>query len=67
MESWPFTFPQEHLSRDEWGLLIAVLRHIRAEHRALFRRFLYQRTITDVIVEYVASLKLAPTMKQIVR
>jgi hypothetical protein len=59
MESWPFTFPQEHLSRDEWGLLIAVLRHIRAE--------LYQRTIADVIVEYVASLKLAPTMKQIVR
>lgn len=64
--SWPFTFPQEHLTKDEWRLLLDVLLYIRTHHRGVFKQFLYERTILDLIVDYLQSLKRAPTMQRVV-
>jgi hypothetical protein len=66
MTSWPFTFPQQHLTQDEWLLLISVVRYIRTHHRPVFRLFLYERTMVDLIVAYMQDVGRAPTMKQIV-
>lgn len=66
MTSWPFTFPQQHLTRDEWLLLVSVVRYIRTHHRQVFKLYLYERTMIDLVVAYVQDLKRAPTMKQIV-
>lgn len=51
--SWPFTFPQQHLSRDEWRLLVDVVRHVRTHERGVFKLFLYERTMLDLVVAYM--------------
>src|SRR4051812_34981135 len=66
MTSWPFTFPQQHLTREDWMLLVSVVRHIRTHHRAVYKRFLQELTMFDVIVEYIQSLKRPPTMQRVV-
>ncbi|MBA3735302.1 MAG: hypothetical protein H0W90_08900 [Actinobacteria bacterium] len=64
-ESWPFTFPQEHLQPNESLLVWDVVRYIRRDHRDLYREFLHERTIYDHIVEYVAQTE-RPTLPSIV-
>jgi hypothetical protein len=64
--SWPLTFPQEHLSKEEWRLLLDVGLYIRTHHRAVFKQFLYESTILDVVVDYLQSLKRAPTMPRVI-
>jgi hypothetical protein len=66
MTSWPFTFPQQHLSDTETRLLYAVVRHIRREHGAVYKRFLYDQTIADYIVEHLTDTA-SPTLASIIR
>jgi hypothetical protein len=66
MTSWPYMVPQQHLTRDEWRLLVNVVRYVRTHERAVFKLFLYERTILDLIVSYMQGLRRAPTMKQVV-
>jgi hypothetical protein len=66
MTSWPFTFPQQHLTTAETRLLYAVVRHIRKQSGAVYRRFLYDQTIADYIVEHLTETS-SPTVASIVR
>jgi hypothetical protein len=50
--SWPITLPEEHLSREEQELVWQVIRYLRREERALYRRFLHERTMFSLIVNY---------------
>jgi hypothetical protein len=65
MESWPFTFPQQHLSRDESVLVWDVVRYVRRDHRDLYGKFLRERTIYDHVVDYLAQVD-RPTLARIV-
>jgi hypothetical protein len=64
-ESWPFTFPQQHLKADERRLVWEVVRLVRREHRDLYRRFLRERTIYDHVVDYLAQTD-RPTLGRVV-
>ncbi|MBA2383536.1 MAG: hypothetical protein H0V68_02590 [Actinobacteria bacterium] len=66
MTSWPFTFPQQHLTDGETRLLYQVVRYIRNQHGSLYRKFLYDQTIADDIVEYLTEAK-SPTLASVVR
>jgi hypothetical protein len=65
MESWPFTFPQDHLSRDDRLLLWDVVRYVRREHRDVFRKFVRERTVYDHIFEYLAEAD-RPTLARVI-
>lgn len=55
VESWPFTFPQEHLTPDAWALVWGVIRHIRRNELALYRRFIHPHSIGDFIVDFLVE------------
>jgi hypothetical protein len=38
-ESWPFTFPHQHLAPEAWRQVYGVVRYVREQHGALFQRF----------------------------
>ena len=63
--SWPLTFPQQHLAPDEALEMWSVVRHVRQHHRRLYRKFLSQWTIYDVVVDYLAQAT-APTLAGLV-
>jgi hypothetical protein len=65
VESWPFTFPQEHLQPDESLLVWDVVRYVRRDHRNLYRDFLHERTIYDHIVDHLAQTD-GPTLASVV-
>lgn len=56
-ESWPYTFPQEHLTPEESRLVWDVVRYVRRRHRPLYRQFLHERTIYDHVVDYLARAR----------
>jgi hypothetical protein len=66
MTSWPFTFPQQHFTRDDWTVAYRVLRRIRTEHRVVYKKFLYERTVIDLIVDHLATVKRTPSMTSLV-
>jgi hypothetical protein len=67
MASWPFTLPQEHFSEKDWRLLWNVVREIRTTHANVYRKFLYEQTIADLVVDYVKGTPTTPTLGEIVR
>jgi hypothetical protein len=66
MTTWPMTFPEDHFSNSDWRLIYDVVRHVRDAHNAVYRRFLYDRTIAAHIVEYVAGVSGTPLITDIV-
>lgn len=55
MESWPHTFPHDHLSVNDWSIVWRVVREIRSASQDVFVQFLYERSIADFVVEYLAE------------
>lgn len=66
MTSWPITLPEDHFTEADWRLLYDVVRHIRDHHNAVYRRFLYDRTVARNIVEYTADCSAVPTIGEVV-
>jgi hypothetical protein len=54
-ESWPITFPDEHLTQEDQALVWEVVRYIRRAERELYRKFLHERTIFSNIVNHFAQ------------
>jgi hypothetical protein len=67
MTSWPFRFPQQHLSRQDFQLLVQVLRFVQEHHRRVFNVYLHERTILDLVFDFVAESSSPPTIAGIVR
>jgi hypothetical protein len=65
-ESWPFTFPHQHLAPEAWRQVYGVVRFIREQHGTLFQRFLREGHIAFHIVDYLAREK-EPTLRDLVR
>ena len=65
-ESWPFTFPHQHLAPEAWRQVYGVVRYVRQQHGALFQRFLRQGHIAFHIVDYLVDER-EPTLRDLVR
>lgn len=55
MESWPVTFPQDHLSLEAWQIVWSLVSEIRGGDQEVYGQFLYERTIAEVVVDFLGT------------